>query len=291
MSITLIGTFLVSGLALGSIYALSGVGLVLLNRATGVLNFAYGAIGACSALMCWQLVQWKVSNPISWFVAVLVSIILSFLYGRILAPLLAHREAVVKTIATLGYALILLGLLNWLWIEQPRRLSLPTDTIGFRLIGVRITVTRLICFVGTILLTGGIISFLNKTRMGLWMRAVSNNRDQSALLGVPIGKVETWAWVFSGLLAGITGIFLATLVRLDAGVLTFLVIPAMAAAVVGQLRSLPITLVGGLLIGIIEALSTLVPGLRSYRSAAPFIIAILVIIWLQRKSFLTFSKE
>ncbi len=69
------------------------------------------------------------------------------------------------------------------------------------------------------------------------MRALANNRDLSAMLGIPVLQVETRSWLLSGILSGVTGLMLANLVRLDAIVLTFMVIPAMAAAVVGRLRS------------------------------------------------------
>lgn len=287
----LIGTFFVSGLSIGSVYALAGVGLVLLFKASGALNFAYGAIGAVAALGCWQVIEWGLPDPVGWLAALLIGGALSFGYGRLLAPLLAYREPVVKAVATLGFALILLGFMNLVWGEQPRRLSLPTDTIGFRILGVRLTATRIVAFFGAITLTVAVLAFLGRTRMGLWMRAVADNRDVSALLGIDILRVETWAWTLSGIFAGFTGLFLATMVRLDPTVLAFLVIPAMAAAVVGRLTSLPLTLMGGIGIGIIEAMLTLAPAISPYRNAAPFFVAILFILWMQRDAKLAFSRE
>src|SRR5438034_8181621 len=102
--------YLVLGLALGGVYALSGVGLVVLYRATGVLNLAYGAIGAMGAMVAWQLGQWGWPEAVGWMAAVLVAVLLSAAYGRFIAPRLAWREPVVKAVATLGFALILLGL-------------------------------------------------------------------------------------------------------------------------------------------------------------------------------------
>jgi choline dehydrogenase-like flavoprotein len=93
----------------------------------------------------------------------------------------------------------------------------------------------------------------------------------------------------SGILAGISGLMLADLVRLDAIVLTFLVIPAMAAAVVGRLRSLWGTMVGGLLIGVLEAVATPFQVISPYRSVAPFVVAIIVILWLQRRRVITLA--
>lgn len=291
MSLMLLGTFFMSGLAIGAVYALAGVGLVLLYKASGVLNFAYGAIGGVAAMACWQIIEWGIPDPIAWVAALMIGGLLSVFYGRYLAHLLAYREPVVKAVATLGFALILLGVMNLLWGEAPRRMSLPTDTIGVRIAGIRLTGTRIIAILVALGLTFGVLAFLNRTRTGLWMRAVANNRDISALQGVRILQVETWAWTISGVLAGFTGVFLATMVRLDPTVLTFLIIPAMAAAVIGRLSSLGLTLIGGLGIGVIEAMLTLVPGISPYRSAAPFVIAILMIVWMQRHVRLAFSRE
>jgi len=88
--------FFITGLALGAVYALSGVGLVVLYRATGVLNFAYGAIGSIGALVAWQLIQYRSPEVIAWVIAVVLATILSFGYGRWIAPLLAYRDTVVK---------------------------------------------------------------------------------------------------------------------------------------------------------------------------------------------------
>ena len=104
--------FVVTGLALGGVYALSGVGMVVLYRATGVLNLAFGAVGAMGALLAWQLI-----NVNSWaqgpafLVCVLFGGAATLLYGVLFGPPLAGRDPLVKATATLGLALILLGIM------------------------------------------------------------------------------------------------------------------------------------------------------------------------------------
>ena len=124
------GMFLASGLAIGSLYALGGIGMVVLYRASGVLNFSAGAAGAAGAMTAWQLVQWGLWPPFAWIACIAVALALTLAYGRYLAPLLAWRETVVKAVATLGFALIILGLVSFLWIDDPRSLELPTDQLG-----------------------------------------------------------------------------------------------------------------------------------------------------------------
>lgn len=286
-----LGLFIVSGLAVGALYALGGVGLVLLNRATGVLNFAYGAMGAMGAMVAWQLMRWSWPEPVAWAACILVALALSLAFGRIVAPGLAEREPVVKAVATLGFALALLGVMNLLWVVTPRRLSLTTDGISLTLLGVRITMTRLIALGAGVAVTLGMGLFLARTRLGLMMRALADNRQVAALLGTPIRRVETIAWGISGALAGFTGLLFGTLVRLDPLVLTFLVIPIIATTIIGRLTSIPVTFAAGLAIGMIESLVTLYKPLAPFRVATPFIVAIIALMWLQRGRRLTFAGD
>ncbi|NKK69402.1 branched-chain amino acid ABC transporter permease [Rhizobium leguminosarum bv. viciae] len=269
--------FIISGLGIGAVYALSGVGLVILFRATGVLNFAFGAFGAIGAHCAWQLLEWKLPLPVAILSAVLVSTAISFLYGRIFAPMLSHRDTVVRAVGTLAPALVLIALMGVIWGELPRRLQFPTDQMFVSLFGVRLTYTRIIAILLAVVMVGAITLLLNRTRLGLDMRALANDRDLSAILGVRILYTETAAWVITGVFSGFAGLLLADLVRLQGTFLTLLVIPAIAAAILGQLRSLWQTAVAGLLIGITEAALTPLGWISPYRAAAPFIIALVAV--------------
>jgi branched-chain amino acid transport system permease protein len=283
--------FLMSGLAVGALYALGGVGLVILNRATGVLNFAYGAIGALGAMIAWQLMDWGFPEPLSWVASIGLGIGLSLGFGRLVAPGLAHREPVVKAVATLGFAVAILGVMNLFWIITPRKLSLSTDLVSVDIMGLRVTGTRILALVTGAVATIGMGVFLARTRVGLMMRALADNRQVASVLGTPILKVETTAWGISGALAGFTGLLFGDLVRLDPTVLTFIVIPIIATTVVGRLTSIPVTFVAGLLIGVIESMLALSKPLAPFRVAAPFVVAIVALMWLQRGRRLTFAGE
>ncbi|RSN06793.1 hypothetical protein DMB42_26445 [Nonomuraea sp. WAC 01424] len=277
--------FVISGLALGAVYALSGVGIVVLYRATGVLNLAYGAIGAIGALLSWQLLQdgWPVAPAL--IAAPLLSALLSGLYGGLISPLVAGRDPLVKAVCTLGFALVLLGLCYWTWSDDPRTLTLPTDTAGFDVgdSGVRVTLTQALALVLAVALTAGTAALLRWTGFGTAMRALADDREISALLGVRIRRVETVTWVAGGAVAGLTGLVLGSLTRLEAGTLTFLVIASLAAGVVGRFRSLPVTLAAGLAIGLAEAVGGAWEQTAPYRSVAPFAVAVAAILWLQRR--------
>src|SRR5215469_16640386 len=108
--------FLVLGLALGGVFALSGVGIVVLYRATGVLNLAYGAVGALGALIAWSLINdLLLPDWVAYLVAVAFGGVVTLLYGMLFGPPLAQRDPLIKAVATLGFTLILLGTMSWAW--------------------------------------------------------------------------------------------------------------------------------------------------------------------------------
>ena len=272
--------FVASGIGLGAIYALSSVGLVILYRASGTLNFAFGAFGAVSAFVAWQLTGSGVPLPISCIVGIAASAAIAYGYGRVFAPRLSHRDRVVRAVATLGTALVLLGGMSLYWgVGVPRRLVLPTDLNFVPLFGVRLSVTRLIALGVALAMAGGAALALSLTRIGLGMRALASDRHISAAIGVRVVQIDSFAWLVNGIFAGIAGILLANLNRLDPGYLTFLVIPAIAAAILGRLSSLPGAFIGGMVAGMIEAmLIASSPEIANLRSAGPYIAALIFLM-------------
>jgi len=277
--------FLVTGFALGAIYALAGLGIVVLYRATGELNFAFGALAAASAMVTWQVHEWGLHIWLACLTGIAAATVISALYGALISARVADRSDVVKAVATLGLALILLGLAYTIWGDTPRRMRLPLRGLNTELFGVRITGARVVAIMFCLVASVGITALLTKTRLGLQMRALADTRDLSALIGIDVERVTLLSWVGSGILAGIAGILLGTLVRLDPGVLTFMVVPSLAAAILGGLRSLWLTLLGGLAIGMIEAAVTPFAEIAPYRSLAPFLIAITVLLILPAAAF------
>ena len=270
--------FVASGIGLGSIYALSGVGLVVLYRSSGTLNFAFGALGAIGAYCTWSILPLGVPPVVAWIAGIAVSAAGSFAYGLFIAPLLRHRDRAVRAVGTLGFALFILGCTGLIWGEAvPRRLTLPTDHYFAMIFSVRVNYTRLLALLLAAAMVGAIGLLLSRTRLGLSMRALAADRNISSLIGIRVVRIDAIAWLISGVFAGVAGLLLADLVTLNATFLTFLVIPAIASAIFGRLQSLAGAALGGLATGIIEAVLSAVPIATFYRSAAPFVLALLFI--------------
>ena len=276
--------YIVLGVALGSVFAVSGVGLVVLYRATGVLNLAYGAVGALGALIAWSMINvFLLPDWLSYTFTVVFGGVASLIYGVLIGPLLAGRDPLVKAVGTLGFLLILLGIMDWVWTDKAHALILPTTDVGFQLGEVDVNLTQFLGLALAVLVTAGATVFLRVTNLGTAMRALADDREITAMLGVPVRRVEAAAWFASGLLSGATGLLLSNLVGLDAVTLTFLVIASLSAALVGRLRSLWVTLVAALAIGILQSALTPFDAVSPYRSLTPFIVAIVALLWLARR--------
>src|SRR5262245_23817133 len=157
--------FLVLGLALGGVFAMSGVGLVVLFRATGVLNLAYGAIGALGALITWSLLD-RTSIP-QWpafFVCILFGGVATLIYGLVFGPPFAPRDPLVKAVATLGFLLILLGIMQYVYGQDAHSITLPTSKWNYDLGGVRVSWTQIIGVAFPILVTAGTAIYLRVTK-------------------------------------------------------------------------------------------------------------------------------
>ena len=172
----------------------------------------------------------------------------------VFGPAFARRDPLVKMMGTLGLALILLGLMAWrapIGGAFARFLPLPSSTHHYTIWGTdgqphpdhRASASRSRS-------PPAVSVFLRVTKLGTAMRALANDREITATLGVPVRRVEAAAWFGSGIVCGMAGLLLPDLLTsLDYSALTFLVISSLAAALIGRLRSLWMTLFGGLAVG------------------------------------------
>jgi branched-chain amino acid transport system permease protein len=287
--------FIVVGLAFGGVYALSGVGLVVLYRATGVLNLAFGAIGAAGALIAyWVVTHTGWPHWLAYTICVAFGGVVNSAYGMVFGPAFARRDPLVKMMGTLGLALILLGVMAWrapIGGAFARFLPLPSSSHIYQIWGTSVNLTQIIAIVLAFVLTAVITIFLRVTKLGTAMRALANDREITATLGVPARRVEAAAWFGSGLVCGAAGLLLPDLLTsLDYSALTFLVISSLAAALIGRLRSLWVTLFGGLAVGVAQAVLAPYSSVTQYRSAAPFVLAIVALLVLSRRRVVTISR-
>jgi branched-chain amino acid transport system permease protein len=288
--------YIVTGLALGGIYALSGTGLVVLYRATGVLNLAFGAVGALGAFIAYSMIQAGDPDWLAWIVCILFGGVVTLGYGLVFGPALAGRGPLVQSVSTLGLALVLFGVIDLAWPTtggQVPSISFPTDnTTLFTVSELSVTGTQLIALLLGIVIAAGTAAFLRFSKLGTAMRAMANDREITATLGVPVRRVEAAAWLGCGLLAGLAGIMLADLAALDDTTLVFtVVISSLAAALIGRLRSIPLTFVAALVIGLVHDLVTPITQIQPYQDMTPFVLAAIALLVMSRGAVMTRSRE
>jgi branched-chain amino acid transport system permease protein len=179
--------------------------------------------------------------------------------------------------------------MSWFWPPKSRSMLLPTSDWGFQVGLVRVNVTQIIGLASGAVVALGVGAFLRYTNLGTAMRALANDREITATLGVPVRRVEAVAWCGSGVLSGLAGLLLADLVALDAVTLTFLIISSLAAALIARLRSLPVTLAAGLVIGLVNALITPILSISVYRDMTPFVLATVGLLWISRRRVISVS--
>jgi sulfate-transporting ATPase len=251
-----IAGFLITGIALGSIYGVAAQGLVVTYATSGVFNFAQGAIGMFLAYVYWEFrVQIGLPTIVGILLTVLVAApVMGILIERGIMRFLTNASIVAQLVVTIGLMLGLMGLAGSLWNPNSNTQRVIPTFFGDS--GVNLGSTFLPYFRVVDIATGIAIGLLLRfllyhTRLGITMRAVVDNRDLTVLNGARPASATMTAWALGSSMAALAGIFLAEeLSALDASTLTLFIVDAFAAAIIARLRSLPMAYVGGLVIGL-----------------------------------------
>jgi branched-chain amino acid transport system permease protein len=259
--------YTIIGLSLGGIFSLAALGIVLIYRTTGVLNFAHGAMGMFSTFVAWQFFYgW--SHPLwpgwlSTLVAVVAGLIFAAAMGLFLEFAVFRwvraREPVVKAVITIGLLLALQSAASLIWKNNQYHLPiyiLPQQWVA-NVADVPIGANSIVIIVTALGLAFGLGAFLRYTGFGRAMRAVSDSPTAASLWGVPVGRVGAISWMLGSLVAALAGILITPFINFDTTSLTLLIIDALAAALIGGLVSLPLTVLGGFILGLLETYPTI----------------------------------
>ncbi len=277
----------VTGLLIGLSYGVLAAGLVLVFRASRVINLAHAETGAFGAALLARMV---IDGGVPWFVALPVVIAVGAAIGALVELVVVRRLAsspkVVLLVATLGVSQLLL-------VAQIALPKVSTPGAAFPQAIDRVVSFGGVTIDGTGFLTLGMIPaavlaltvFLNRTPTGLAVRAAADNADAAELAGISTRKVSTLVWALAGGVAVLTVVLANGLLRsrvgsVDIGFGPSLLLRALAAALVGRLVSLPLALAGGVVIGIADAvLQVSFPGETGYLDAALFVAVLLLVLY------------
>ena len=242
------------GIPIGAMYALQALGIVIVYKTSKVFNFASGAIG----LACAYLGSTLHAHGVPAFLAVVLTVFLGVAIGVLMElTVRPAKGALTGTVVTLGWLLVLTGLVGRLYGTQVATndpVQLVSDAQAFNLGGVLGYSYQQLLLLGiAAALAAGIALFFRVTALGTATRAVSEAPDAARLLGIAVDRVNLVAWGLGGAVSGLAGVLVAPLLGgLNTTALIILTVQALAAALVGRLSSLPLTLAGGIALGVLQ---------------------------------------
>ena len=281
----------VNGLCTGALYGLMGVGLILIYRTNRIINFAVAALGAVPGLLGVLLM---VVRDWSWWICFPIAVVGGALVGGLVDVFVIRRFSqaprLILTVATIGVSQILayFGFLIGLGLgtegdPQPAPITPFTKMASVFISGQRFSMDYAFAVVMVLVCVAALTLFLRFTRIGIALRASAENADRAALLGIPVGRVQTVAWVVAGTLAGLIIFIRSTIVGVPAnGALGYeTLLFALAAAVIARLDSIPVCLAAGMAIGALAESSLVSTGSSSLATGIMLGI-ILVALFTQR---------
>ncbi len=254
--------FAVLGLITAAAYAIASSGLVITYATSNVFNMAHGAVGMFMAYVYWQVIQLgpsegSMKGAWTFFSLILVVGVVAPAFGALLERTMMRRltnaSVTVSLTVTVGLLVLLLGLSQFFWKPDQSRIVDPllTGIPPVTVMGITLSWHQIL----TLLLAGAVAFalyvLLNRTRTGIGMRAIVDNRELLALHGARPERLGMLSWAIGSSLAALAGIMLVSQVGLDNLTLTFIVVNAFAAAMLGRLKSLPATFVGAIILGVL----------------------------------------
>ncbi len=255
----------INGLVLGSMYALVALGYTMVYGIINLINFAHGEVLMVGALTSWSvIIALQGAGLPGWLLllvgllaAVVVCALLNFSIEKIAYRPLRSAPRLAPLITAMGMSLLLqtLAMIVWKPTYKPYPALLPTDP--FDVFGARINTTQIVILVTTALTLGGLMWLVNRTRLGRAMRATAENPRVAALMGVKPDMVISATFIIGAALAALAGVMWASNYGTAQHSMGFLPgLKAFTAAVLGGIGNLAGAMVGGVLLGLIEALGS-----------------------------------
>lgn len=283
--------FMLIGLGLGSAYALFAQGIVLIYRGSGIVNFGHGALGMLASYLTFVTAHndngWPIGAAIALGVA--AAIVAALLFEALVLYPLRRAAPIVRLISTLGLLALVRAGVEFKYGRANIAIGpwLPSDTLDWG--GIRVQEQMLYIVGVTVAITIALWALMRFSRVGLAITAAAQNERAVQTLGWSPRALSLFTWGLGAGLAGIAGALVAPLTGLSSVGFTLIVtVAALAAALLGGFRSFPMTLVGGLVIGIGEALVTLYRGdierffhqetITGLNRAVPFLVILVVLV-------------
>lgn len=276
-------TAAVAGMTAGGAYALLGVCVVFTYRLVAVVNFTGAAIGTAGCFIMVALTEAGVPLWPAVLLGVLAGILVGTAVGLVMTTWFAESNPSTKAAVTVAMLVGMIAAgLRLTGGQHPHHFPELFPGSAFRLAGVEVTHASILAIGLAIVFTIAADRFLNATRVGLHLRALSERPMAAELLGVRVQLLSILVWAATGAFTSFALIVVAPERSPNFMALSLLVVPALAAALLGLFRSFWITAAGGILLGVIEGLVSNIEGYGQYRGVIPFLFILAVLLWSQR---------
>lgn len=268
---------LISGIALGSVYALLALSMVFIWKTTGVLNFAQGemAMGttcfAYTAMVSFHLPYW-----VAFVSALALGLILGIVVERVIR-LIPPTDFLAVIVVTIGAYFVIHSGASLIWGHEVWPFPSPFSSDQIYIWKVAISPINIWIFGVMVLLTGGLFTFLNFTTLGIQLRAACQDQIAAILMGISSKKVLSLSWVIGSIVGAISGVLIAPLIHLHVFMMGDVLLKSFAAAVLGGINSLLGAIVGGLVLGVVSNLFGAYVG-TEYQDSLAFLIIIIVLL-------------
>jgi branched-chain amino acid transport system permease protein len=240
----------VSGLASGGIFASLALALVLIYRATGIINFAQGEMAMISTFVSWELIDRGLQFWPAFFLTLAISFVGGVAIERVVIKPVEDKPVLTGVIVTLGLLVFFNGFAFWVWGGDVKNYPSGFSTRTIDVAGVAISIQDLGVIAVTLVAVAVLYAFFQLTKLGLGMRAAALNPSASRLVGVRVGWMLALGWGFAAALGAVSGMLVAPTVLLDPNMMRPVLLYAIAAAVLGGLTSPLGAVVGGLTLGV-----------------------------------------
>jgi branched-chain amino acid transport system permease protein len=276
-----VGFAIVDGIFVGTIYGLFAVGLVLVYNGSRVINFAQAELGTLAVFLTWTFTNGRdVPRLAAAILAIVIVGAVGLAFERLVINPLRDAQRITVAVATVGMSLFLVAIELLFWGASPRNMPSPFRG-GVTILGFVVNPIHWIALGSLIVLSFGLASFLRRTDFGLGVVASAQDPTAARLVGVRFADVSAFTWVLAAILGAIAALLVQPRVGgFSIGFMTNnFFVPALAAALVGGLRSLRGAFVGGIVVGLIDSLSQyVVADLRVDIPGVQILVLFLVIL-------------
>jgi branched-chain amino acid transport system permease protein len=270
------GQLVLGGLGFGGIYALAALGLVLIFKTSGVVNFAFGAMATVVTLLLWTLFS-PLGLPlvVAWVLALCAALLLGGVSEVLFLRRIENAAPLIQIALTLGLLLVIEGLAGVLWGFSPKEVPRVVHRSSLVLGPYLIDLNDIVIIAVTLLLGAAFYFLFERTRIGLAMRAIAQDRDTAELMGIRVRRYITASWAVGVLVTGVAANLVAPTVSLSPTMMDNIAVFAFAAAVLGGFGSLAGAIVGGFAIGVV---SDLIAGYLSSDLQLSLVFLLIVVI-------------